>query len=229
MDFFFLSLLFSLFIQCYSSCLNHGEVLELTRPGTSFQVKICINGNIVKKEFPNESTGCLHIPHSLMKTLSLWQNLGDEECIAEDGKARKQGFGVLLGELRSDYAEPIPILFEFCGNATLDPCCQNVHSINGPFSCLVFTTDMYTTFLAFRKHVLLSTGSYEYFATASYDTRMNNLGYSLVNVGYSLLPSYGKRTSMTQFLPLTLEWLWSNPWHFISFSINFFFSTSVEL
>ena len=175
-----------------TACPNSGEIFEMSNPGTFLEFEFCLNGNAVQRVITNENTGCLHIPHSLVKTSSLWQNLGDEECIAEDGKARKQGFGVLLGELRSDYAEPIPILFEFCGNATLDPCCQNVHSINGPFSCLVFTTDMYTTFLAFRKHVLLSTGSYEYFATASYDTRMNNLGYSLVNVGYSLLPSYGK-------------------------------------
>ena len=128
------------------------------------------------------------------------------------GRYVTQGYGVVYGE----NGQFLPYLFEFCGNPQLDPCCQNVHNIQGPyFSCLVYSIrSLLPMDIKLKQQVLLNNG-YEYFLNGNDQTRDENLGTSIDKMAYvqMSLRNFGrkrfgrKRTSLSQFLKLSLEWL----------------------
>ena len=80
-------------------CSNTGEVLKINRGfGSHISYDVCIDGEILQKTIFPESTGCLHIPHSLVKGVDgKYKRLKRHQCIAEDGKRRNQGYGVVSG------------------------------------------------------------------------------------------------------------------------------------
>lgn len=188
------------------NCWNHGGVIGITRYSSSILYKVCLHGVVQSKLINRQSTGCLHIPHSLVRvTGSKFQHLKDNECVGEDGKARQQGYGVVLGQKT---LKCIPVLFEYCGTPQLDACCENVHNIKGPYSCLVYTVKS----LSLKQKVLLNTG-HQYFHTTNQQNRKDNLVTSIQKVvqtastyfyGYS---SGRKRTSYSLFADTKLEWL----------------------
>ena len=119
---------------------------------------------------------------------------------------------------KGDWTNFMPVLFEYCGNKTMDSCCQNVHNIDGPYSCLVYSiTSTHFSGMLLNKQVLLDSG-YEYFLTGNDANKEQNLETSLSKLGFypsqsmeewmtATVSQIGKRTSMSLFAHTTLEWL----------------------
>ena len=199
--------LLAYFVQCNATqyCWNHGRVIKVTKYTTSIQYKVCLHGVVQSKTIQMQSTGCLHVPHSLVRVPgSRFRYLRDNQCVGEDGKARKRGYGVVLGQRTLSC---IPVLFEYCGTPQLDTCCKNVHNIKGPYSCLVYTVRG----MSLKKHVLLTTG-YQYLNAANQHYKNQNLLTSLqklVQIGTSSFYGYPgrKRSSMSLFYHTKLQWL----------------------
>lgn len=184
-------------------CQNEGQILSILKSLKSVTYTVCVDGIILRQTVFFASTGCLQIPHSLVTGSSLYTSLQADECIGEDGEIRKQGYGVVLGQQNN----VIPVLFEYCSNATLDDCCENVHNISGPYSCLV--TSIRSLSMQLKKKVLLDGGKEQYFRTANQSNKNENLETSILHMAATPTTPFwiGKRTSMSLFYSTNLQWL----------------------